>query len=402
MPDAVTVTEAPPPGPPDPMLGKTPEETFDNLMRGQPGNESETKPAPWHKTKEETEAAIAAAKLETKSNVPESLLKTKEAKPAEPDHDAVLDAEPKGQLSHENYKALKTAAKAKIDKLTGEFEAIRKERDDYKSKAGKPTDDVAKELTELREQLAQARATLEQEAYQRTPEFEDRFTKRELNIRAQAESVLKAANVDTALLDAVLYGVGRNRFAPLAETDLTDAERSHIHSLVAQYDLLQPEKKAALEQSHERMTKAQQERVRAQESEKAQRVAEEAQIFEAVHKEMVTKLDAFQKAEGDDETVRAWNADTEKLQAEVVKFLNGDGDFKKFAEISFKGFAYDQQARLTAAWRARAEAQAEELARLKAASPSAQGANGSRAASDGKYDPRTSPYQTWAELVEGG
>lgn len=396
MPDATTVTEAPPAGPPDPLLGATPAETFERTMAdaaAKAGNTPETKPV---------EKAPATEKpVETKGPaVPESLLKTKEAKPVEPDPDAVLEAEPKGQLSHENYKALKAAAKAKIDKITAEFEATKKERDDYKGRAGKPTPELDKELSELREQLREARATLEQEAYQRTPEFQERFTSREQNIRAQAEGVLKAANVDTALLDAVLHGVGRNRFAPLAETDLSDAERSHIHSLVAQYDLLQPEKKAALEQSHERMTKAQQERARAQEVEKSQRVAEEAVIFESVHKDMTTRLDAFQKAEGEDETAQAWNTDTEKLQAEVVKFLNGDGDFKKFAEISFKGFAYDQQARLTAAWRARAEAQAEELARLKAASPSAAGANGTRTAGEGKYDPKTSPYQTWAEMVE--
>lgn len=398
MPETITVTEAPPAGPPDPLLGANPAETFERTMAAaaaKEGGKPET-------TRPETGIPVTEKASEAKGPaVPESLLKTKEVK-VEPDHDAVLEAEPKGQLSHENYKALKAAAKAKIERITADFEATKKERDDYKSRAGKPTPELDKELTELREQLREARSTLEQEAYARTPEFQERFTSREANIRAQAENVLKTAGVDTTMLDSILHGAGRNRFAPLAEAELSDGERSHIYSLVAQYDLLQPEKKAALEQSHERMTRAQQERVRAQESEKAQRVAEEAQIFESVQKEMVTKLDAFQKAEGDDETAKAWNADTEKLQAEVVKFLNGDGDFKKFAEISFKGFAYDQQARLTAAWRARAEAQAAELARLKAASPSAQGANGTRtAAGDGKYDPRTSPYQTWQEVVEG-
>lgn len=330
--------------------------------------------------------AKADVKVETKkddSGIPDELLSEK-AKEVDPDAD-LLDAEPVGQLKHDNFKRVQAKAKKEIA-------AAQKERDDLAAKIKefevRGTDDKTKfKLEQLEKDLSERDSELERLAFERSPRFQKQFVAREQATVARAKQALVDAGGDAALLDEILAAKGPRRFALLDELDTQSASaRQYLITALSEHDAIQSEKAAALGESRERLTQWQNEDKAQQEAAASQRTVEMKKLLDRTIIETATEFEPFRKVEGNDK----WNAEVDERIAEVHRIAVGESTEKEIVQKIARGVAADRIHQMFRTVRDENTKLKERIASLEAAQP---GAGGRAPAINGNAD--ETPEQRW-------
>lgn len=332
--------------------------------------------------------AAEPAKVED-SEFPEELLSGKAAEPTAdaPETedqrsarvDKILSERPKGQIKHDHFEIVQNAAKEEVTWHRAELKKFKTDLEKLRANAGKLPEDHVREVEATKKQLTEAREELSRVAFERTPEFRERFTDREARLVGLAEKAAKDNGIDPKIIKNALASSGKQRFEILEGAgELSPGALSYISNVLAQHDDLQEEKATVLSQSKERYAQWQE----AQKAQGAQRDAQqkaiEQQAFEEAGKALAAKHRLFQEAKGE-----KFKATQSAALAEAKRiFHEGNLSEVELATVAHKAAMFDVQERFLDHVVAERNSLKAKVAELTAAGPQVNGSAQQRPLND--------------------
>lgn len=318
---------------------------------------------------------------EAKSEFPDELLGGVPAKKEEVKvgDDDPLEVTPKGQISHDHFKKAQATYKERLAESARERDAARARISELESKPRELPEDHVKTLAALKADLAKSQEELSRVAFERTPEFQNQFTKKEARLVDLASKAAAEHGVDAKLIQRALSMEGKSRFALLEDTEMSGAALSYVSNLLAQHDQLQAEKSEVLAGSKERLAQWQADQQTQRMTHDNERKATEEAAWNEAGKELEKEFEPFRRVEGND----AWNAQVDANKAEAkALFHDGNISEKDLAKVAHYAVGAKVLHKMFYAVRDKLNAATARIAELQAASPDINGNGHHRSASD--------------------
>jgi hypothetical protein len=325
---------------------------------------------------------------------PDDLLEDGPKAPVE-NPDAIFEEAPKGPVKHEHFERVQKAAKERVAAAKAEIEQLRAEVAKAKPSSVLPEEHV-KQMAELQAERDALRDKLGQSDYERTPEFEGKFTSREKNLRDMLTATAEASGADKELVLAALHLPLKKRIEMLNDAELNPAALTQITSILTQHDQLQAEKQLALTNwKQDAVTRQQQQQAAAIAHQEAAKKADQ-EAFEEVSKRF-SETPGIKPKDGDVTALSKFERNAEL----AARLYSGDLNPKAVALASMKAAWFDTiLERHNEAIRL-ANARAEEIVKLKGNGPSINGhpVNGSEPASTKGMDDNAISRNTFREAM---
>lgn len=277
--------------------------------------------------------------------------------------------------SHEHWEKIVNKAK--------EFETKAQQLEE-KLKNPVIPDDFRSDFEATKARLAEREAELERVAVERSPKFQELFTKKEKGIKESFSSLSKDLGVDSDVAEQLLSASGKKRYEMIDDLDIPQSAKSDLTVLLRQKDELSKEKESFLSQSNEAMRAWQEEQQAQEDSRLAKLKQHEDRIFNTKLEALTKTLAPLQKI-GDEK----WDAAVETNIAEAKRFFSGQITAEEAAEYAIAGATAKQVYKMFEVAQVRLQKAEEELQRLKAASPSVE--------SPGKAKPEDDSKMTFEE-----
>lgn len=362
---------------------------FEEAHAGRPANNGAANDPPVV-TKAEPAKAKAAELAPAADEFPAEVLEGKPS-PAAPDPEAeekadmeLIKQRPTGQIKHDHFETVQKAAQRRVDAANAKATKHLAELETARKTSGKPSEEDAKAIELTRKERDELKAELQRVAYERTPEFRERYTDRETNIRQLAEAAAKDAGIDPKLIANAMAASGKHRFEILesAEPSLTAGTLAYVSNLLATYDQVQIEKSSALSQSKERYASYQQQEQAQAKAQEAERKQREEAAFDGALKKLSAQFEPFRKVEGNE----PWNKGIDDDIAAARKLYNdGNASEEELAEVALTAIGAKKLHKMFKTLQARYNALAQKNAELTAAGPQVNGTGQHRTSADDSH-----------------
>lgn len=236
--------------------------------------------------------------------------------------------------------------------------------------AAQTNGDTAKLEEKLKE--AEGRASKLQEDYERkffteSPRFQSRFIEAEKAEISAAQSYLEGTEVDPRVIEFAARHSGAKRLQILTDSGLEAPAIASIEARLAQFDAIQRNKQAAIDNWKTEVAQEQEQIQRAQEAENSRRIEQGTKVFDAVVSKLETTLLPLRKSKDEN-----WNATAEKIRNEAREAFIGKGvPPEDAADIFVRGIAdrYGIKDRIIEQLTKKTKDQDELIANLRSAAP---------------------------------
>lgn len=342
-------------------------------------------------TAEPAKAAPAAKAADSAPAADEFPSEVLEGKAPEPDPKKkeeeedleILKTKPTGQIKHEHYERQQLAANRRVDAANAERDKLRDDLEKLRTSATQFPAEKAKAYEQTQKDLDAARDELKRVAYERTPEFRERFTDREADLVKRAEETAKDFGIDAKVIKNALSASGKARFEILENAgELPASALSYLSNLLANHDQLQSEKASVLSQSKERYVvyeQQQQAHAKAQEAERKQR---ETEAFDGALAKLSAQFEPFIEVKGND----AWNKSREDDIAAARKlYSDGNASEEELAEVALTAIGAKKLHKMFKTLQSRYNALVQKNAELTAAGPQVNGTGQHRNLTDDSH-----------------
>lgn len=316
-----------------------------------------------------------AKKTETKeekkdTSIPDEILGKKTEAKQEDDWDSLHKEEVKGQVKNEHFKRYKEVTGKKVEALTSEREAIRKELEELRAKSTNAPD--PKEIEHLRTTLKERDDLIARKYVEESPVFKEKFTSRKSTIEGQLTKTLKDLKLDEGLASQLLGASIAKRIEIMENAEINSGSQAYISSLLQQSDQVDTERQAYLSDWQSRKGELEQAEQAKSDAEKAKIKEHEDRIFNKVWEEIERKNDFLKKFDGRDD----WNKGTDDIRTEALRFFQGEFQTEEYAELAIAGIAARRLDGMNKQLIGMVKQLQEENASLKSASPTINGHDG--------------------------
>jgi hypothetical protein len=274
-----------------------------------------------------------------KKGIPEELLTGKKEEPPVDEAIAQIDAMvlPKNAKPEQvaSFGKLKEEAKKQIESKLARITELEQKTSDTASKA---EIEAAKERVKVAEErAAAAEQTVERIAFTETPKFKQ-FLAEETSSLDGAKAYLAGTEINPDIIDVAARLTGSKRLEVLRNAGIEGETSGAVLPYLAQYDAIQRNKTAALDNWKAESNQWQQGQKAKEEAQQAQQKAEEDRVWSSVISEAENEFLPFRKVKDNPE----WNTQSEELKNGAKQIFNGEGvDLKTVATTIAKGKAYD-------------------------------------------------------------
>lgn len=275
----------------------------------------------------------------------------------------ITNEEQKGHIKSEDWKNYKKLTASKV-------EALKKELEDTRTKL--PKDDyvperTAKELERLKKDLQERDELISRKYVQDSPEFKERFGKKETILNNQLEKLGKELGLEEDQVHAISQASTKRRYALLDELD-SGSGKAAMSSILSERDRLQEEKSLYLDEKEKSNVSWQEQ----QSQQTDQQKAKEKELYDYAFNETLDRMSkefpALKKIPGND----AWNKAIDADISAARSMYNGEGFTpQRDAEMFLVAAAGKRLGKMLETAIKRATTAEKEVADLKAAGPSA-------------------------------
>jgi hypothetical protein len=250
------------------------------------------------------------------------------------------------------------------------MEAKEKELQDLRSKV--PSEDfvpekIAKRMEQLQKELKERDDLITRKYVQESPEYRDKFGKRETILNSQVEEIGKDAGLEQDQIESILNASRKRRFQLLEEVE-NGAAKADLVSTLSERDRLQKEKDLYLEDKKNENVSWQEQ----QEQQTDQQKAKQKELLDYAFNEVLTKMRSeyspLKEIPGND----SWNKSVrEDIQLAIDMYNGKDFTPQRDAEMFLAAATSKRLMKMLNHASDRARAAEKENAELKAAGPSA-------------------------------
>lgn len=318
-------------------------------------------------TQKETDAKPSDDAPKPASVLPDDVLEPKKEEPKKSELISEIEslelpegAKPKARG---DFAKLKTKAIENLSKAEARVQELETKLSQARSQT--EIDKIQEKLTAAEKRAAEIEDQWAKTSLETSPQFQRQFIAREQAELDSAKSYLEGTEVDPRIIEFAARNQGVKRLNILTEAGLDPAQIAAIEARLSNFDTIQRDKSAAVENWRAQGAAWQEEAQRQQEAMVQKNTERQNKVWDAVLSKNVTNL--LPLRESKDET---WNSLRNEIIERSKDAFNGNGiPEQEIADRFQKGFAYDALEGITNKLVEELKAVRSENAKLKSAAP---------------------------------